>query len=126
MPTPPLILLVDDEPEVVELYGKKLKMAGFQVITAVNGKEALAIAREKHPDLILLDFKMPEMNGIEVLIKLKESPETRDLKVVFLTAFSDPAVPEVDIQAAKNIGAVDYIKKGLELDKLIEKIRTYL
>ncbi len=121
-----LILLVDDEPDILTLYQTALVQAGFQVITAANGAEAIETAKQKHPSLILIDVKMPVMDGVEAAIKIRENPETANSKIVFLTAFSDPAKPEVDVKAAKEIGALDFIKKGIPLTELVDKVRQYL
>ena len=122
----PFILLVDDEEDILSIYGRKLRESGFEVMTAVNGEDALKKMRERRPDLVLLDFKMPVMDGIEALEEVKKDPALKDIKVVFLTAFSDPNVPEVDVRFSKQIGADDFIRKGLALDELVAKVKTYL
>ncbi len=121
-----LILLADDEPDILKLYGGVLKDNGFEVIEASNGKEAIDLAKAKKPDLVLLDIKMPVMDGVETFYKLKEDPETKDMRIVFLTAFSDPVYPETDIRFAKEEGALDYIVKGLPLDEFVSKVKGYL
>lgn len=122
-----LVLLVDDEPDILDLYSVVLRREGHEVITARNGKEGVAVAKEKKPDLILLDLKMPVMDGVETIEKLKEDPKTKDIKVVFLTAFGDPK-HEVDIDAkyAKEIGATDFLKKGMELGVFLTELKQYL
>ncbi len=121
-----LILLTDDESEILDIYGSALTNAGFEVVTASNGIECLEVAAAKKPDLILLDLKMPVMDGSEVIMKLKLNPETKDIKVVFLTAFSDPMSVGVDERAAKEAGAAGFIKKGLGLNEFVEKAKGYL
>jgi len=121
-----LILLVDDEKDVMAVYKMKLERVGFRVITAPDGVQAIQLATEQHPDLILMDMKMPVMDGTTAQAKLKENPATKDIKVVFLTAFSDPTNPDLDIKMAKDVGAIDFIKKGINLDELIAKVRSYL
>lgn len=123
---PALVLLVDDEVEVLSVYKTKLEQAGFRVITAPDGAQAVQMTIEQHPDLVLMDMKMPVMDGITAQSKLKENPATKDVKVVFLTAFSDPLNPEIDEKSAKENGALDFIKKGIGLDELIMKVRGYL
>lgn len=120
------ILIVDDEQDILDVYRATLEDEGFSVITASNGVEAIALAQENNPKLILMDVKMPVLDGIEALTKLKEDPKTKNLKVVFLTAFSDPNKPEVDANIAKELGAVDFIKKGISLTEFVEKVRGYL
>ncbi len=123
---PPLILIVDDEPDILSMYKTKLERAGFRVITAPDGAQGIQVATAERPDLILMDVKLPVMDGIEAQQKLRENAATKDLKVVFLTAFSDPARPEIDENLAKGTGALDFIKKGINLDELVAKIRGYL
>ena len=123
---PPLVLLADDEPDILLLYKTKLERAGFRVVTAINGAEAVEIAGAQHPDLILMDVKMPVLDGVAAHDKLKENPATKDLKVVFLTAFSDYSRSEVDEIFAKETGALDFIKKGINLDELVTKVKGYL
>ena len=123
---PALILLVDDEADIIAVYKAKLEKVGFHVITAPDGAQGIQAARDQHPDLILMDMKMPVMDGITAESKLKEDPATKAIKVVFLTAFSDPTSPEVDIKTAKEIGALDFIKKGIGLDEFVTKVRGYL
>lgn len=121
-----LLLLVDDEKDMLSVYQTKLQAAGFRVVTASDGAEAIKTAMEKHPALILMDMRMPVMNGIEAEMKLKENPETKDIKVVFLTAFSDPNNPDLDKEKAREIGAIDFLQKGIGLDELVKKVRGYL
>ena len=123
---PALILLVDDETDILSIYKAKLEKVGFRVITATDGAQAVQMGIQQHPDLILMDMKMPVMDGITAQSKLSENPATKDIKVVFLTAFSDPMNPEIDEKSAKENGAFDFIKKGISLDELVEKVRGYL
>jgi len=121
----PLILLVDDEPEILDLYSFSLQQAGFEVVTASNGEESIKIAGERHPSLILMDMKMPGMSGVDAFMKLQADPKTKDIKVVFLSAFSDPTNPDIDARAAHELGAVDYLRKGLSLDEFTQKVKQY-
>lgn len=119
------ILLIDDELELIDIYAVTLRNASYNVITAGDGLEGIAVAKKEKPDLILLDLKMPKMSGLEVLSKIKEDPELKNIKVVFLTAFSDPLIPAIDTPFAQYIGAVDLIKKGISLDDFVSKVKTY-
>ena len=122
-----LILLVDDEQEILDLYTTVLNNADLETITALNGQECLdKVKGPVKPDLILLDLKMPVMDGIETLTRLKENPETKDIRVVFLTAFSDPVFVGIDQKLAKDAGAIDFIKKGIDLNEVVEKVKGYL
>jgi len=120
------ILVVDDEQDMLDLYGAVLKSADFDVTTALNGPEGIKQAKALHPDLVLLDFKMPDMDGIEVLGKLKEDPATKDVRIVFFSAFGDRSVNLIDEQAAKEIGALAFIQKGIGNDELVQKIKQIL
>ena len=73
-----------------------------------------------------MDMRMPILGGIEAEMRLKEDPATKDIKVVFLTAFSDPNNPDIDREKAKEIGALDFLEKNIGLDELTEKVRGYL
>jgi len=80
MHNPPLILIVDDMPSFLEIFGEKLKGAGFAVETAPNGEEGIKRAKEIQPDLILMDVRMPVMNGTDAVVKLKDDEATRARK----------------------------------------------
>ena len=122
-----LVLLVDDEPEILDLYSVVLEREGVDVITAPNGRVGVEMAKERKPDLILLDLKMPVMDGVEAFNALKEDPETKDLKVIFLTAFGDPKHEiDIDVKFAKEIGAANFLRKGMELGEFLKELRQYL
>ena len=120
------ILLVDDEADVLLIYKTKLQREGYEVLAAQNGAEAIEIAKTKHPDLILMDEKMPVMDGITAGRTLKEDPATKDIQVVYLTAFSGPASVQQDLAFLKKDDAPDFLKKGIGLEELVEKVRGYL
>ncbi|HUN65657.1 MAG TPA: response regulator transcription factor [Bacteroidota bacterium] len=115
------ILVVDDEQDIVDLVKYNLQREGYTVLTARNGKEALQQAG-KNPSLILLDVMMPEMNGLDLLKKLKNDADLRDIPVVFLTAKGS----EVDEILGLELGADDYIVKPISIPKLIARIKTVL
>lgn len=112
------ILLIDDEPYLVELMAVRLKSKGFESVTAVSGREGLEKAKREKPDLILLDILMPDMDGYQVLRCLREEEGTREIPVIMLTVkkWSE------DIQRAIAGGAVDYIVKPFEPTILLKKI----
>ena len=85
-----LILIVDDEPAFREIFGAKFTADGFRVETAENGQVGVEKAKALKPDLILMDVKMPVMDGATAVLKLRDDPETKDIKVVFLTSLGDP------------------------------------
>lgn len=116
------ILIVDDEPDIRELIEYNLKKEGYQVATAVNGKEAVRIAKENIPDLIILDIMMPEMDGIEACRIMRAMPEFRNTFMVFLTARSE----EYSEIAGFNVGADDYIAKPIKPRVLVSRINAIL
>ena len=128
MNQPPLILLVDNEANFLEIFYAKLRQAGFRVETAENGEKGIEAAKKFKPDLILMDMKMPKMNGAQAVIKLKEDPETKDIKVVFLTNFGDlrTGMEEIDRKFSRDIGAMDYLRKTSDLDEIVKKIQTFV
>ena len=127
MHNPPLILLIDDEAQIRDLYATKLELSGYKIIQAVNGLSGYEMAKKEQPDLILLDMRMPVMDGAETIIRLKDDPSTKDIKVIFLTALSDQTGHvEADVKAAKDVGAVDYFKKGIDLNELVKKVKEHL
>ena len=109
----PVILLVDDEDTIRLFLEKTLRDEGYEALTAATGEEALAAAFEKLPDLILLDLKLPDMNGIEVLKRIKE--EIPEICVIMLTAFGDI---ETAVSAMKK-GAFDFVSKPVNLEQLL-------
>jgi two-component system, cell cycle response regulator len=114
----PLVLVVDDDPDLRALAGIQLGDSGFDVIQAANGRECLALASTHSPDVILLDIMMPGMNGGEVLTALSGDPVTKDIPVVFVSALSSP---EEKVRGLEN-GAVDYITKPLEAREFVARV----
>ncbi|MBI4457973.1 response regulator [Candidatus Uhrbacteria bacterium] len=120
------ILLVDDEDEILSLYGEVLAEEGFEVLIAHDGAEGVKVAKQEKPDLVLMDLKMPVMDGMDAFMQIHDDPATRAIKVVFLTAFGDPEVVGADIKISEEIGAAGYIRKGITLDELVKKVREYI
>jgi len=116
------ILVVDDEKDIVDILKYNLeKEHEFEVLTAYNGKEALELV-ENHPDLILLDIMMPELNGFEVCKQLKQNPATSKIPVIFLTAKEN----EIDEILGLELGADDYIHKPLSPRKVIARVKSVI
>jgi two-component system KDP operon response regulator KdpE len=113
------VLVVDDESRMVEFIAMNLELEGFRVVRAANGSEALEKASREHPDLVLLDIMMPEMDGFETLECLRE---TTSVPVIFLTAKSE----EVDRIKGLDLGADDYITKPFSPRELVSRIRAVL
>jgi two-component system, cell cycle response regulator len=124
MKNSPSILIVDDDSQLVDLFYAKLTGAGFTVKKTYNGKEGYAAAKAENPDLILLDLKMPVMDGAETLGKLHADPDTKNVKVVILSSFNDWSAIKMTEETAKALGAVDFFEKGIDLDELVKKIRS--
>ena len=117
------IIVADDEPDVLFMTAFSLRtVGGFEVIEARNGLEAVEKAQQVHPDLIVLDIKMPRMNGYEACRRLKEIPELRDVPVIFLSAKGQ----RQEIEEGLGVGAEDYILKPFAPEELIAKVRRVL
>jgi DNA-binding response OmpR family regulator len=116
------ILAVDDESDVLMVIKTGLEVEGFDVITAGNGRDALALAKEEKPDLILLDVMMPIMDGFQALKALKADEDTCMIPVVMLTGLSERA----KIQEALSSGTSYYIVKPFDFDEVVNKVRTVL
>lgn len=120
------VLLVDDQADFREIFTAEFTRAGFDVQTAENGEEGLAKAKAQRPDLIVLDMRMPGLSGADVALKLKDDPETKDLKIVFLTMYGDPVTIAADELFARQMGAVGYFKKSEDIGELTKKIGLLL
>lgn len=126
-----LILIIDDEAAFNEIFGAKLSAAGFKVEAAMSGAEGIEKAKALKPNLILLDIKMPGMNGAETLLKIKEDPATKDAKVIFLTSLGDPRAELAEFQDvgnkfSKDFGAGGYIRKTDDLVSIVDRIKSFL
>ncbi len=116
------ILIVDDEPDILELIEYNLNKEGYQVFVAHNGQEAVAEAKRVLPDLIILDVMMPKMDGIEACRIMRTMPEFKNTFMVFLTARSE----EYSEIAGFNVGADDYIAKPIKPRALVSRINAIL
>ena len=114
----PKILLVDDQANFIKMIKIKLDRIGYQIITAENGKEAVEKAIYEKPALIIMDIMMPVMDGFSAARKLKESQNTSQIPIIFLTAKSQAS----DREEARALGAIDYITKPFSPKVLLEKI----
>ena len=112
----PVILVVDDINTNVVLIQALLKAKNYEVIPAHSGIQALKIVQQRKPDVIILDIMMPEMDGYEVLARLRSDEQTKDIKVVMVSALSKAA----DIQNAMDLGADDYLTKPIVAKRLFE------
>ncbi len=117
------VLLIEDEKEVLELYRLKLTLDDYEVITAESGQEGLKKAFEQRPDLIYLDIKMPEMDGFEVLQKLRSEPTTKDTPVVILSNFDEQDM----IEKGLTLGANEYlIKSQFTPEQISTKVKDWV
>ena len=116
------ILLVDDEPDLIDTIQCRLEANNFVVSTAFNGEEGLQKAASDKPDLILLDTNMPVMNGHEMLEHLRKDPDLKNIPVIMCTALCEAQ----DIAAASSYGISDYVTKPFDYADLIEKIANAL
>ena len=116
------ILLVDDEPDILEIISYNLSAEGYNVITAENGKEGLKLAKKKRPQLIILDVMMPGMDGIEACEQMRKEPELNDTVIAFLTARGE----DYSQMAGFDAGADDYITKPIKPKILVSKVKALL
>ena len=116
------ILIVDDEPDCISIIQCRLEWCHYDVITANNGKEGLEKASQEKPDLILLDTNMPEMNGYEMLERIRKDNVLKGTPVIMVTALCDAK----DVDRASSFGISDYVTKPVDFAKLTEKISKIL
>jgi two-component system alkaline phosphatase synthesis response regulator PhoP len=116
------ILVVDDEIYIVHILDFSLGMEGYEVITALDGEQALEKAQAQHPDLIVLDIMMPKLDGYETCKALKADPATRGIPVILLSAKGR----NMDQKIGFEVGADDYITKPFSPRKLVERINAIL
>jgi two-component system phosphate regulon response regulator PhoB len=116
------ILVVDDEPDLLELIEVNLKSAGFDVLSATNGKDGLQLARQTTPGLIVLDVMLPELDGLEVCKSLRRDAVTGDISIIMLTA----RVAEIDRVLGLELGADDYVTKPFSTRELVLRVKNVL
>ena len=117
------ILLVEDDEALAQMYTMRLQAEGFATEPVANGEEALSTAVKYRPDLVLLDAMMPKISGFDVLDILRNTPETANMRIIMLTALSQPK----DKERAENLGVDDYlVKSQVVIADVIERIRHHL
>ena len=116
------VLVIEDEPDIVELIQYWLEREGYLVLTASDGEKGLAEALRRAPDLILLDVMMPGMDGLEVCRRLRESASTENTPIIMLTARSE----ETDVVVGLELGADDYVTKPFSPRQLVARVRAHL
>ena len=118
----PLVLVADDDPDILRLISLRLERAGYDVVAARDGEQALEAAIGRSPDLALLDVMMPKLDGYEVTERLRDNERTRHVPVILLTA----RVQEADIARGIDAGADDYVKKPFSPRELSEHVQAAL
>jgi two-component system phosphate regulon response regulator PhoB len=118
----PLVMVVEDEAALVTMLRYNLEKEGYRVCEAADGEEALTVLAEHSPDLVLLDWMLPVMSGIEVCRQIRRKPRTRDLPVIMLTARGE----EADKVRGLNTGADDYLTKPFSLPELLARVKALL
>ena len=117
------ILFIEDESALQKTFGEILRQEGYEMISALDGETGLRLAKSEKPDLILLDLILPKMHGFEVLKKLKEDKETKDIPVIVLTNLEKIE----DVDKALELGATTYLVKAkYSLEEIVEKIKKAL
>lgn len=117
------LLIVEDDPDILELLSATLTFKGYRVVTARNGKEGLEAVHRKHPALVIADIMMPELDGFGLVHRMRIDPQTRNIPVVFITATY--VTPE-DRDFALSIGATRFLEKPIDLDKFLGIIAEML
>jgi two-component system, OmpR family, phosphate regulon response regulator PhoB len=116
------VLIIEDEPSLVEVLSYNLEKEGFEVLTANNGRDGLERARTVLPDLVILDLMLPLIDGLQVCAQLRSDPRTQNIRVLMLTARSE----ETDEVVGFNVGADDYVTKPFKVRPLIHRIKALL
>ncbi len=118
----PVVLVVDDQEVNIRIVGQLLVRAGYEIVPAMNGEQALERVNAAAPDLILLDMRMPGMSGFDLLREFKKNPKTFDIPIIFLTADHD----RDNVTRALAAGAVDYITKPFVAEELLGRVKTHI
>ncbi len=123
-----LLLVVDEDQNFHEIFSKRLEAEGYTVEHAFSGAEALEKAKAIKPSLVLMDVKMPGMDGVETVMKMKEDPELKDIKVVFLTSIGSPDddVQHLNSRFSEELWAIGYIRKTDDLNSIVLKIKSFV
>ena len=119
----PVILVVDDEQDVLTIMQDFLEMSGYSVITADNGPDACTLAKSKTPDLIILDITMPDMDGGQVAQQLEDTPETKDIPIIFLTGLLSK---DDEKHTGNKVGGKIMFAKPCDFNELVKQIENLL
>jgi DNA-binding response OmpR family regulator len=118
----PLVLVADDDPDILSLVSFRLERAGYDVVTAADGEEALRVALDRSPDLAVLDVMMPRLTGYDVTREIRQNDSLRQMPIILLTA----RVQEADVARGFEAGADDYIKKPFSPQELRARVQAVL
>lgn len=116
------ILVVDDEPDILKVVVFRLKSLGYEIFSAVDGKQALELIKAEKPDLVLLDYRLPFMDGLEVTKSVKNDESLKHTVIILLTASGGEYIEDM----VKYAGVDDYLKKPFDSQELLDKIKKYL
>jgi CheY-like chemotaxis protein len=122
----PLVLIVDDNPEFKEIIAAKLVANGYEIAEGSNGAEGIAKAKALLPDLVVMDIEMPDVNGTEAVLEIKNNPGTANVPIVFFSSLDKPwpgMVGADRAEVAKQLGAVTFLSKGDDMTKVLATIR---
>jgi CheY-like chemotaxis protein len=122
MDTPARIMVIEDDPDLMRLMTHTLKSAGFNVIQAYGGEDALRKVKLQKPDLILTDLAMPKMSGVEVIAHVKADADTKDIPVVAVTAFTWDTIA----QSASQVGCDSFVSKPFNAVRLLQEVSKYV
>ena len=122
MPRPLRVLVVDDDPVILELLRINFEIEGFEVLSAADGEQGLARARADAPDVVLCDVMMPRLDGMELLARLRDDPRTAHLPVVLLSAKAQ----KVEVERGLSLGADDYVTKPFDPLDLLDRVNAVL
>ena len=121
-PAQPVVLAADDDEDILELVAFRLERSGYTVLRAHDGEEALRLAQEEHPDLVVLDVMMPKLDGFEVTRRLRADAATSSTPIILLTARAQDA----DVQMGFDAGADDYLRKPFSPKELRARVQAIL
>ncbi|BCJ46318.1 hypothetical protein GCM10010168_59570 [Actinoplanes ianthinogenes] len=119
---PPTVLIADDDEDVRDLLGTKLRAAGYRTLMAADGRTAMALAVGERPQLVLLDVQMPGLDGLGFCYELHSSPQTADIPVIFISGRADQS----DMELGRMVGAEDYLAKPIDPAELLRRVARLL
>ncbi|OGG42060.1 hypothetical protein A3A21_03470 [Candidatus Jorgensenbacteria bacterium RIFCSPLOWO2_01_FULL_45_25b] len=120
------VLIVDDDVEFTRILADKLESEGFSALLAHDGNQCILTTEESNPDLILLDLKMPNMDGADTLRELGKKSATKDIPVIILTSYNQDEPVKLDAETARKLGAIGFLEKGADLGEVVRRAREAL